>query len=143
MTAIICDENIWVTTKLKQMKLNKLNSVQNEIYLPKFEWEIQRYVDFLNDFTSFQYAWHDTSSQLSRLSGIRARWGIKIYDKFEDERPLASVGPPLGGWAATLTPLSPMYSSRPCCLVLAISRYPCLDPDLGPRPAWLIRPTLH
>ena len=31
--------------------------------------------------------------------------------------PPASAGPPLGGGAATLIPLSPMYSTRPCCLV--------------------------
>ena len=45
--------------------------------------------------------------------------------------------------AATLTPLSRLYSTGPCCPVLAISRHTCMDPDLGPRPARLIRFTLY
>ncbi len=54
---------------------------------------------------------------IAGLSGIRAGWGIEINGRFEAERPPASAGPPSGGRAATMTPLSPMYSTRPCCLV--------------------------
>ena len=38
---------------------------------------------------------------------------------------------PSGGRAATLTPLSSMYSTRPCCLVQAITRHLCPDSHLG------------
>ena len=55
----------------------------------------------------------------------------------------ASAGPPSGGRVASLTLLSPLYSTGPCCPVHAIIRHPSLDPDLGPCPARLIRPTLH
>ena len=54
---------------------------------------------------------------LTGLSGIRVRWGIKVNGRFEADRPPALVGPLSGGRAATLTPLSPMYIPRPCCLV--------------------------
>ena len=37
-------------------------------------------------------------------SGIRVEWGIEINGRFEAERPPASVGPPLGGRAATFVP---------------------------------------
>ena len=53
----ICN-NIWETSSSRQMKLNR----QNKICTSKFEWEIQRYVDSMNDFRSFQYVyclWHD------------------------------------------------------------------------------------
>ena len=63
--------------------------------------------------------------------GIRARWGIEINGRFEAERPPVSAGPSSGGRAATLIPLSPMYSTRPCCLVQAIIWHLCPDPDLG------------
>ena len=59
----------------------------------------------------------NTSLALAGPSGIRAGWGIEINGRFEAERPPPSAGPPSGGRAATLTPLSPMYSTRPCCLV--------------------------
>ena len=36
-----------------------------------------------------------------------------------------------------------LSNTGPCCLVESIIRHTCLDPDLGPRPARLIRPTLH
>ena len=36
---------------------------------------------------------------LAGLSGICAKWGIKINGRFEAERPPASVGPPSGGQA--------------------------------------------
>ena len=39
------------------MKLNRFNVKQNKIYSSKFEWEIQMYADFMNDFTVFQYAY--------------------------------------------------------------------------------------
>ena len=54
----------------------------------------------------------DISLALAGPSGIRAGWGIEINGRFDAKRP-----PPLGGRAAKLTPLSPMYGSRPCCLV--------------------------
>ena len=50
-------------------------------------------------------------------SDIRVGWGIEVNGRFEAERPPASAGPPSDGRAATLTPLSPLYSTRPCCLV--------------------------
>ena len=54
---------------------------------------------------------------LSAPSVIRARWGIEINGRFEAERPSASAQPPSGGRAATLTPLSLLYSTGPCCPV--------------------------
>ena len=47
----------------------------------------------------------------------------------------ASVGPPSGRQAETLTLLSPGYSTGPCCPVYAIIRHTWLDSDLGPWPA--------
>ena len=64
-------------------------------------------------------------------SGLRAEWGVEINDRFDAERPPASTGPPSGGQTTTLKPLSPMYSTRPCFLLQAITRHPCPDPDLG------------
>ena len=54
---------------------------------------------------------------LAGLSGIRAEWSIEINGRFEAERLSASTGPPSGGRAATLTPLSPLLSTGPCCPV--------------------------
>ena len=48
------DVNTWVTTSSKQMKLNGINVEHNKIYSSKFESEIQRYLDFINDSTRFQ-----------------------------------------------------------------------------------------
>ena len=59
----------------------------------------------------------NTSPAFAGPSGIRARWSIEIKGRFKAERPPVSPGPPLGKRAATLTPLSPLYSTRPCCLV--------------------------
>ena len=53
-----------------------------------------------------------TSPVLARLSDIRTGWGIETNGRFKVERLPASAGQP-----ATLTPLSPMYGTRPCCLV--------------------------
>ena len=61
-----------------------------------------------------------TSMAFAGPSGIRAGWGIEINGRFEAERPPASSG----------QPLSPMYSTRPCCLVQAITWHTCPDPDL-------------
>ena len=60
--------------------------------------------------------------------------------RLESERLPASAKPPSGGRAATLTPLSPKYSTGPCCPVWPIIRNLWPDLDLGPCPAWLIRP---
>ena len=70
-----------------------------------------------------------TSPAFAGLSGIRAGWGIEINGRFEAERLPVSAGPPSAGRAATVTPLSPMYSTRPCCLVQAITWHPCPNPD--------------
>ena len=59
----------------------------------------------------------DTYPIFAGPSGIRAGWGIEINGRFEAERPPALAGPPLGGQTGTLTPLSPKYSTGPCCLV--------------------------
>ena len=57
------------------------------------------------------------SPALARPSDILTGWSIEINGIFEAERPPTSAGSPSGGRAATLTSLSPMYSTRPCCLV--------------------------
>ena len=58
IATIIWDVNIWETTSPRQMKLNRFNVEQNKIYSSKFEWEIQCFMDFMNNFTSFQYMYH-------------------------------------------------------------------------------------
>ena len=50
---------------------------------------------------------------LAEPSGIHAGWGIKINSRFEAKRPPGLDGPPTGGRAATLTPLSPFYHIYP------------------------------
>ena len=55
----------------------------------------------------------------------------KNNGRLETARVLVSARVPSGRRAALLIPLSPMYSTRPCCLVEAITRHPCLDPDLS------------
>ena len=50
--------------------------------------------------------------------------------RFEAVSLPVSAGLPPGGPAATLTPLQPMYGTRPCCLVQAITRHTCPDPHL-------------
>ena len=46
----------------------------------------------------------------SGLSGIRVGWSM-FSNRLEDEMSPASAGPPSGGRAASLTPLSPWYST--------------------------------
>ena len=76
------------------------------------------------------------------LSGVRAERSM-LHGRPEAERPPGSVGQPAGEWAASLTPLSPLYSTGPCDPVSAIIRHTCLDTDLGRCPARLMRPTLY
>ena len=45
-----------------------------------------------------------------------AGWSM-LHGRLETERFLALAGPPLGGQTASLTPLSPLYSTGPCCPV--------------------------
>lgn len=45
-----------------QIKLNRLIVEKNKSYSPKFQGDIRRYVDFMNNFKSFQYAHHSTIS---------------------------------------------------------------------------------
>ena len=68
---------------------------------------------------------------LAGPSGIRVRWGIETNGRFETEKPPTSVGPPSGGQAAFLSPLHPLYSTRPHGLVQAIFWHTCPDQDLG------------
>ena len=46
-------------------------------------------------------------------------------------------------WVSELQPLSPMYSTRPCCLVQAITQHLCGIQIWIRKTACLIRPTLH
>ena len=65
---------------------------------------------------------------------------VSINGRFEAERPPGLAGRPSGGRAAFMTPMHPLYSTRPHGLVQAIFWHTCPDLDLGP---WYIRPTLH
>ena len=65
-------------------------------------------------------------------SGIRAGWGIETNGRFEAERPSALAGPPSGGRAAFMTPMHPLYCTRPHDLVQAIFGHTCPNLDLGP-----------
>ena len=65
-------------------------------------------------------------------SGIRVGWGIETNGSFEAERPPTSAGPPSGERAAFLSPMHPLYSTRPHSLVQAIFWHTCPDLDLGP-----------
>ena len=78
------------------------------------------------------YIYIYTSPDFAGLSGICVGWGIKINSRFKVERPPASVEPPSGGRAAFLTPMHPLYNTRPHGLVQAIFWHTCLDLDLGP-----------
>ena len=73
-------------------------------------------------------------------SGIAAGRVSTINGRLEAERSSASAGPPSGGRAASLTPLSSSYSTGPRVPVQAIIRHTCPDPDLGPSSARLILP---
>ena len=55
--------------------------------------------------------------------------GRLINDNFEAKRPPVLAGPPSGGQAAFLTPMHPLYSTRPHCLVQAIFWHTCPDLD--------------
>ena len=69
---------------------------------------------------------------LAGPSGIRVGWGIETNGRFEAEKPPTSIGPPSGGLAAFLSPMHPLYSTRPHGLVQAIFWHTCPDLDLGP-----------
>ena len=58
--------------------------------------------------------------------------GVSINGRFKSKRPRALAGPPLGGRAAFITPMHPLYSTRPHGLVQAIFWHTCPDLDLGP-----------
>ena len=73
----------------------------------------------------------NTSLAFAGPSDIRVRWGIKINGRFEAKRLPALAGPPSGGRAAFMTPMHPLYSTRPHGLVQAIFWHTCLDLDLG------------
>ena len=63
------------------MKLERLNGEQYKNYFTKFEWNIQRHVDFIADFTHVQYALrlrHDTPS-------IRFALYLVLYRNFLNE----------------------------------------------------------
>ena len=60
------------------------------------------------------------------------RMGIETNGRFEAKRPPTSVGPPSGGRAAFLSPMYPLYSTRPHGLVQTIFWHTCPDLDLGP-----------
>ena len=64
---------------------------------------------------SLKFSVTHTSLTLAGLSGIHAGWGTEINGRFEAKRSPALAGLPSAGWAATLTPLSPLYSTGPCC----------------------------
>ncbi len=53
---------------------------------------------------------------------------VSVNGRFEAERPLASVGPPSSGQATFMTPMHPLYSTRPHGLVQAIFCHLDLDP---------------
>ena len=78
----------------------------------------------------------DTSLALAGPSGIRAGWGIETNGRFEAERPPTLAGPPSGGRAATLTPFSPMYSTR---ILLSSLSY---NPACVPGPSFFPRNSL-
>ena len=58
--------------------------------------------------------------------------GVSVNVIFEAERPPISAGSPSGGRTAFLTPMHPLYSTRPHGLVQAIFWQTCPDLDLGP-----------
>ena len=72
---------------------------------------------------SLSYTNTSASPALAGPSGIRAGWDIDQWQIRGWKGPHLRVG--------ELQPLSPMYCTRPCCLVQAISRYTCPDPYLG------------
>ena len=51
--------------------------------------------------------------------------GVSINGRFEAKRLQASAGPPSGGRAAFLTPMHPLYSTRPHGLLQAIFWHSC------------------
>ena len=58
--------------------------------------------------------------------------GVSINGRFEAGRPPALVGPPSGGRAAFMTPMHPLYNTKPHGLVQAIFWHTYTDLDLGP-----------
>ena len=69
-----------------------------------------------------------TGSSLGRLAF--ASDGRSINGRFDAERHPTSAGPPSGEQAAFLTPMHPLYSTRPHGLVQAIIWDTCPDLDL-------------
>ena len=67
---------------------------------------------------------------LGRLAFVPDR--VSINGRFKDERPPNLAGPPSGGRAAFMTPMHPLYSTRPYGLLQAIFWHTCPNLDLGP-----------
>ena len=109
--------------------------------LRKYTTHLQNHTKRINHLM-YMYLMCFAQRLFSGLSGIRARRSM-LNGRCEAERPPASAGQPSGERAAPLIPLSPLYITRLRCPVWAIIRHLCLDPDLGPCPGRLIRPTLH
>ena len=87
----------------------------------------------------FLHTYIHTSPAFAGRSGILVVWGIEIYGTFEAKRLPASVGPSLGGRVAFVTPMHPLYNTRPHSLLQAIFWHTCPDLDLGP---WYCLPHL-
>ena len=58
--------------------------------------------------------------------------GVSINGRFEAERPPTLSGPPSSGRAVFMTPMQPLYITRPHSLVQAIFWHTCQDLDLDP-----------
>ena len=86
------------------------------IYLPIPRYEL--------DVTQGQFTVY-SPGLLAGPCGIRVGWGIEYW--YIRSRKAPNLGHLRVG---ELQSLSPLYSTRPCCLVQAITRHTCPDPNL-------------
>ena len=113
----VLDGNAW-NHKLWQIELFGSNIIQ----LCANKWVLNR-LKILSTNSSVAF-W------LGRLAFVSD--GVSNNGRFETERLPTSVGPPSGGRAAFLSPMHPLYSTRPHDLVQAIFWHTCPGLDLGP-----------
>ena len=133
LTVKLCQESLCPVKLCQESLCNTNNSIQHSSFvrtqLNDFKyWYVTQAIQFI--FRNFALL----ALTLAGTVQQRRTWSRISH----------SFGWPTFGWVSCITDtIVILYSTGHCFSTEAIIRHTCLDPDLGPCPARLIRPTLH